>query len=222
MSHLGQRLSGLVDGELSGAERDRVHAHLAGCGRCRAEAAALRALKRRVRGLEEKAADAALTLRLIALAEPGEPVPPRRRPLPGSSFPRPAFRTFSDEHVRAAWQPAGGGSSVRAGLMAHSAVASLGRSPGLVQRGVWGGRPARLVPLDRTRFRHVRYVFFGVMSLLVVGIGGAAFMMGGSQPSPGPRITPPVDMYSVEHAVTTGEVPFPGLSPEGVGQSQKP
>jgi hypothetical protein len=84
------------------------------------------------------------------------------------------------------------------------------------------------VPPGKARFRygHIRYVFFGVMSLLVVGIGGAAFMMGGSQPNPGPRITPPVDMYSVEHAVTTGEVPLPGsspsLAPEEIGPSQRP
>ena len=46
---------------------------------------------------------------------------------------------------------------------------------------------------------------------LVVGLGTAAFTAGGgSDAAPGPRITPPVEMYSVEHAITTGEVPFPG------------
>ena len=45
---------------------------------------------------------------------------------------------------------------------------------------------------------------------LVVGLGTAAFTAGGGGSSaPGPRITPPVEMYSVEHAITTGEVPFP-------------
>ncbi len=39
MSHLGDRLSALVDGELDGAELDRAYAHLAGCTRCRSEAA---------------------------------------------------------------------------------------------------------------------------------------------------------------------------------------
>jgi anti-sigma factor RsiW len=51
MSHLGDRISALVDGELSPAERDRAHAHLAGCAACRAEANQLRALKKRMRGL---------------------------------------------------------------------------------------------------------------------------------------------------------------------------
>lgn len=68
MSHLGRRLSALVDGELGDAERDQVHAHLVGCDECRAEAAALRTLKRRVRELSETPADGDLTSRLIALA----------------------------------------------------------------------------------------------------------------------------------------------------------
>ena len=38
VSHLGRRLTALVDGELSPAERDRAHAHLARCAACRAEA----------------------------------------------------------------------------------------------------------------------------------------------------------------------------------------
>jgi hypothetical protein len=46
---------------------------------------------------------------------------------------------------------------------------------------------------------------------LVVGLGTAAFTAGGGgDTAPGPRITPAVEMYSVEHAITTGEVPFPG------------
>ena len=80
MSHLGDRLSALVDGELDGAERDRAHAHLAGCEQCRAEAAELRALKQKLRELMTRApAEAAMTSRLIAMTGPGGPLPPRRR-----------------------------------------------------------------------------------------------------------------------------------------------
>ena len=64
MSHLGDRLSALVDGELTGAERDRAYAHLASCEQCRAEAAGLRALKQKLRALETGApAEAAMTSR---------------------------------------------------------------------------------------------------------------------------------------------------------------
>jgi anti-sigma factor RsiW len=156
MSHLGDRLSALVDGELDGAERDRAHAHLASCEQCRAEAAELRALKQKLRALTSGApAEAAMTLRLIAMTGPGGPLPPRRRLL----------RLAPPSHQT--------------------------RRPGLVRR---------------------RYLVLGTVSL-IVGLGTAAFTVGGSgQAVPGPRITPPVEMYSVEHAITTGEVPFTGPS----------
>ena len=164
MSHLGDRLSALVDGELSAAEIDRAHAHLAGCEPCRAEAAELRALKRKLRGLVDGApAEAAMTRRLIAMTGPGGPVPPRRRLLrvvPGRRLARP-------------------------GTARGSAPSGPGR-------------------------RRRRYLVLGTVSL-VVGLGTAAFTVGGGgDAAPGPRITPPVEMYSVEHAITTGEVPFPG------------
>ena len=86
MSHLGDRLSALVDGELDGAELDRAHAHLASCERCRTEAAELRALKQKLRGLAAGApAEADMTRRLIAITGPGGP--PRNHPASTSSLP---------------------------------------------------------------------------------------------------------------------------------------
>jgi anti-sigma factor RsiW len=149
MSHLGDRLSALVDGELSAAERDRAHAHLAGCAACRAEANQLRALKKRMRGLGEEPPDDALTQRLIAIAEPGPPVPARRR-------------------ARRMNGPA--------------------------------SRPRR------------RYLALGVVSCVFAGLSVTAFTMGGDQQTPGPRITPQVQLYSVQHAITTGQVPSGGSS----------
>jgi anti-sigma factor RsiW len=70
MSHLGHRLSALIDGELDGMERDRVLVHLAGCDSCREDAVALRTLKRRMNALGEAAADSAFTRRLMGLAQP--------------------------------------------------------------------------------------------------------------------------------------------------------
>ena len=162
MSHLGDRLSALVDGELHGAERDRAYAHLASCEQCRTEAAELRALKKKLRALISGApAEAAMTRRLIAMTGPGGPLPPRR------CFLRPAARRET-------------------------------RRPG--PRGSAGNAHRR------------RYLVLGTVSL-VVGLGTAAFTVGGSgEATPGPRITPPVEMYSVEHAITTGEVPFTGPS----------
>jgi hypothetical protein len=182
MSHLGRHLSALIDGELSGAERDRVHAHLARCLACRAEAKELRELKARMSRLRDVPADDALTRRLVAIAEPGHPVPPRRRPRGGRPDPRPAFRTFGPARAS---RPA-------------------------------GARPGR---------RRGRYLAIGVASC-VVGLSVTAFTVGGDQSAPGPRITPPVQMYSVEHAMTTGQVPLGGSSavpdPDISGPSQAP
>src|ERR1700749_4398875 len=180
MSHLGDRLSALVDGELGGAERDRAHAHLAACEQCRTEAAELRALKQKLRGLMDGApAEAAMTSRLIAMTGPGGPMPPRRRLLrvvparrPGTPPPRPG-------------------------------------SP---------RRPSPAGPGPRRR----RYLVLGTVSL-VVGLGTAAFTAGGGgDAAPGPRITPPVEMYSVEHAITTGEVPFPARTAEAPSNAPLP
>ena len=163
MSHLGDRLSALVDGELDGAERDRVHAHLASCEPCRAEAAELRALKQKLRGLTTGApAEAAMTRRLVAMTGPGGPMPSRHRRL----------RVVPGRRPAAGWAPS---------------------------------RPAARRPRSA---RRRRYLMLGTVSL-VVGLGTAAFTAGGGgTAAPGPRITPPVEMYSVEHAITTGEVPY--------------
>jgi len=80
VSHLGERLSALIDGELSHQQRERVLAHLAHCRPCRQEAAALRMLKQRMHALGEATADTALTDRLIAVAGVAGPAPWGRRP----------------------------------------------------------------------------------------------------------------------------------------------
>jgi anti-sigma factor RsiW len=96
MSHLGERLTALVDGELGHDERDRALAHLAGCDLCRAEADELRALKRRLRAMDDAVPGERLLARLQAMGEPGDPLPPAVRRLPGHgrgpSADRPATR----------------------------------------------------------------------------------------------------------------------------------
>jgi hypothetical protein len=51
---------------------------------------------------------------------------------------------------------------------------------------------------------------WSAVSLVVVGIGTAAFSMGGGGTAePGPNITPQLQMFSIEHAINSGDVPFP-------------
>src|SRR5689334_16593352 len=191
MSHLGDRLSALVDGELSGAELDRAHAHLAGCEQCRTEAAELRQLKQKLRELmthepvDGASAEAAMTSRLVAMTGPGGPHPARSGP------PRPRRL-----RVVPGRRPGSG--------------PDLARQENLGARRTWLGA------------RHRRYLVLGTVSL-VVGLGTAAFTAGGGgDAAPGPRITPPVEMYSVEHAITTGEVPFPAPTAESSSNAPVP
>jgi hypothetical protein len=51
-------------------------------------------------------------------------------------------------------------------------------------------------------------VLWSTVSLVVVGIGGAAFGMGG-EGSTGPQVTPQqIGVYDAQHALTSGDVPF--------------
>ncbi|HEY0936661.1 MAG TPA: anti-sigma factor [Trebonia sp.] len=149
MSHLGDLLSALVDGELNGAELDRANAHLAACGACQGEAGALRRLKHELHDLAGACDADGLTRRLLAMDGREGPEDPWPGRYPGREY---------DEH---------------------------------------GER------------RKGRYVLWSTVSLVVVGIGAAAFGLGGgSGGSPAPRITPQLEMYDWQHAVTSGDVPF--------------
>ncbi len=154
MSHLGRRLSALIDDELGHADRDRVLVHLARCEPCRAEAVALRMLKRRMNALGGAAADSALTRRLMGLALPGEP--------------------GADGGI---WPP---------GL-------AWSTGPAAGQAGSRELRPGRVAVA-------------GCFAVLLVSLGAAAFAAGGGS-QPGPRVTPALDTYMVQHEIMTGVLP---------------
>jgi hypothetical protein len=203
MSHLGRRLSALIDGELGDAERDQAHAHLVGCEACRAEAAALRTLKRRVHGLGEAPADSALTRRLIALEGLPEATPPRSR-MPGAARARAAFSAFS-----------GAGAGVQPGWDGFP-------TPLTVSPLAAGADAAAVSPLAASRGRlHTRYLVAGAVAALAVGLGAASFAAGGAeQHMPGPMITPEVDSFNIQHAATFGQLPaFPTPTASPVRQS---
>jgi anti-sigma factor RsiW len=175
VSHLGDILSALVDGELSGAELDRASAHLAACDECQREASSLRQLKQELRALAGACDAEGIASRLLALtSEDGLDIqsPARYSERDGGDRPRPG----------AARRPA-----ARPGTTGPYTA----RRPGQARR------------------RRGRYVLWGTVSLVVVGIGTAAFGMGGGAGGgPGPRITPQVEVFDVEHAANSGDVPF--------------
>jgi anti-sigma factor RsiW len=174
VTHLGEQISALVDGELTGAELDRANAHLAACERCRAEAAEMRQLKRALRALFEVDANDQLTARLLKDAGPGGPVPSRQ--------------DRREQYRR-----------------------GLGKGPRDKRPRGRGGPGDGDAPRSRAR-----YVVWSAVSLFVVGIGAAAFSMGGGGSSaPAPKITPQLEMFSVEHAIVSGTVPEPEQTPAG-------
>jgi anti-sigma factor RsiW len=183
MSHLGDLLSALVDGELSGAELDRANAHLAACGACRVEAHALRRLKHELRslaGMVEVSDADEITGRLLAMAAKAGPDAqvPRQRKGGDSSGP-------GDLGVRRPRRRRAMGR--RAGTGPYAVTARDGGA----------GR----------RRRRGRYVLWSTLSLVVVGIGTASFGMGGGGGT-GPKITPQLEVFDAQHAVTSGDVPF--------------
>jgi len=63
-------------------------------------------------------------------------------------------------------------------------------------------------PGRRARRRRGRYVMWSAMSLVVVGVGAAAFGMGGGSSANEPQITPQLEVYDLQHAISSGDVPF--------------
>jgi anti-sigma factor RsiW len=185
VSHLEEQVSALVDGELTGAELDRANAHLASCPQCREEAAELRQLKTQLR----------------ALTAPWDSPPGAACGAPvtdGAAGQRAV--SVEEALTRRLLAMAGPGGPVPSRRFRREQF----RLDRQIQRG---GRPPRP---PRVLRRRGRYVVWSAVSLVVVGIGTAAFSMGGGGGSePGPKITPQVEMFSLEHAIQTGDVPFP-------------
>ncbi|MFI0422501.1 anti-sigma factor family protein [Spongiactinospora sp. 9N601] len=182
MSHLGERVSALVDGELGHSERDRALAHLTFCTDCRAEVEALRALKSRLRALDGPAMPADLTMSLLRMSEPGGPLPPRIRPFPDASH------TFGGVPIP--------------GM--HTISPPDNRPP---RRG--RGRPDnRADSSARTgRARRAGYVAVGMASAAVAF--GTMFVVGGVGQAP--PVVPQMERFANQHKTTAPYV-HPGFS----------
>lgn len=87
---LSARVSALADGSLPDDVRDRALAHVTSCPDCRADLDAERLLRARLQSLPTPRPSASLIGSLLAMGEPGGPVPPRVGHVPGMPRPRPA------------------------------------------------------------------------------------------------------------------------------------
>ncbi|WP_329094515.1 zf-HC2 domain-containing protein [Actinomadura citrea] len=208
MSCLGERLTALVDGELGDEERERAHAHLAGCAGCREEADQLRKLKGRLRGLSElPATDGTDDL-------PSPDFLSRLRTLPGVSD-----------------APAASDAPPVPGVSPKSAVPHAGARPRHPSRPLRSSaRPVRpphaVRPRENRPVGHAtairvqprrRYLVVGAATLFL-GLGTASYVAGGRQDTP--AVTPAFDRFAVEHALTSGDAPMTDPLTDPVNQVQ--
>jgi hypothetical protein len=207
VSHLGERLTALVDGELGHAERDRALAHLAACEQCRAEAEALRRLKSQLRALREAVPEPGLLRRLGAMGDIDRPgllrdTGPGLLPDTGSPGLVPDTERPGVLRGPSGVTPMGTGSQV-----------ALFRSPAAPRRRT--RRPGRRAPMGGARrgpaaaaSREVprgRYLIAGAATLAVLGVGAVSFAAGG-QPQRLPPVAPALEQFAIEHALTSGDV----------------
>jgi hypothetical protein len=94
---LSSRVSALADGSLPDDVRDRALAHVTSCPDCRADLEAERLLRARLQVLSQPQPSAALMASLLAMGEPGGPMPPRPGHVPG--MPRPAAAVIRRDPV---------------------------------------------------------------------------------------------------------------------------
>ena len=236
MGHLGERLTALIDGELGHAERDRAFKHLASCDSCRAEADALRRLKRRIGALTDPKPSGDLMSALFELSEPGEPLaPPPPRRLPSAGVPieaelygLDALRSADDTPGRSL--PPAAAAAAFLGLTGSEPLGSrpfgsggLGRAAALGDATPIGGgalaAPAgtgRAMGTLRVRARHV---MLGAAAAAAIAVG-TAFFVGGDDDA-APVVTPPIDTYAAEHASTSGDVVLTD-NPSGGGAPAAP
>ncbi|MEU4406697.1 anti-sigma factor [Streptosporangium sp. NPDC023963] len=158
MSHLGERVSALVDGELNHHERDRALSHLTFCAPCRAEVDAMRALKSRLRSLDGPAMPTDLTTSLLRMAEPGGPLPPRERPFPASrtfgGAPIPSMHSVAPPDNRPRGRAGGPRRARRAGYVAVGVASAAVAIGTLFVVGGTDPNPRVVPPVDMFANQH--------------------------------------------------------------------
>ena len=191
MSHLGDRVAALVDGQLGPDAVERAHVHLAGCRPCRDLVEVERLTKSRLATLQRPAPGVELLGRLYLLAGPDGPLPPREGRVPGTPRVRPVPLPPAPGRL-----PTG---SLRPGRT---------RPPGRrsSRRTVTGARP-------RVRLAAAA-AMLGALSLLGAGVLGTL----SSEPrSPG-TLTPPIDQIAVHPDQPGRTAPGPEVSPSRAGR----
>jgi anti-sigma factor RsiW len=85
---------------------------------------------------------------------------------------------------------------------------TTGHTGGTGGRDPLAPRPVRRAPGRRGSRRRGRYALWGAVSLVVAGVGAAAFGMGGASGTTGRPVTPQLEMLDLQHAINSGDVPL--------------
>ena len=180
MSHLGDLVSALVDGQLPPTATERAHVHLANCRGCRELVEVERLMKARLIRLPAPAPGADLVGRLLSLGGPSGPLPPRPGHVPGSPRPIPVALPARSEMLSAMGGSALAGGSGRMAGVRMAGVRAASDRPSTHSPA--SSRPAgrRGVP------RQARLAGAVLGALGVVGAGVTGLVLAGPQAQTAP------------------------------------
>jgi hypothetical protein len=86
-------------------------------------------------------------------------------------------------------------------------AALTGRLMAMAAPGEGSGWPGRAPWRSKAALPATRLLTAGLLASAMTGLGATAFFVGGEPQTPGPKVTPAVDTFLVQHAVVTGDMP---------------
>jgi hypothetical protein len=182
VSHLGDRVAALVDGQLTSDAVQRAHSHLSGCPDCRELVEVERLTKSRLATLGPPEPGIELLTRLYLLGGPDGPLPPRVDRVPGTPRVRPVPMPPPPGRLP--------GGSARPGVR--------GARRGPAARPAGRSAPLRPASGRTTRVRlAAAMAVVGALSLLGAGVAGL------TADAPAARSGPPAEI-----AITPTDVPL--------------
>jgi hypothetical protein len=192
VTHLGERITPLVDGQLPADAAERASMHLVSCRPCRDAVEAERLMKSRLATLGSPQPAEDFVRRLLHLAGPEGPMPPRVGHVPGT--PRPRQISGPSRATR----PVSGPPLARTGSRRPAVAAG-------VSRAVADHRPGASSRMSRVSRVRVTAAVVGAMCLVGAGVAGGVVSAGAAGQ---PTVVPPVDTLVVQHSTSTGTLPF--------------
>lgn len=206
MSHLGERVSDLVDGRLEPEAAESAHAHMVSCQPCHQLVDAERLIGSRLRALPDPEPDQSLVARLLAVPQldTGLDAGAATRSDQESDLevaaPPPTARRSAGPPARAGQVPLDGGptGSRRPGVSTRPAGSSPAVAP--ARSGRLSRRPGR-VRLAAAVAGSVGAVSAGLLGLSVLSATANAAVM------------PTLDMLAARHVVTMSGLPILNIAP---------